>query len=113
MDAGEFSVLMDVADDAFDAEVGADGEFADAIGVLVGVGVGPEIGLELLVQTGAGDDAVGGDVNGQRGGGEETVACAEPVADDTINNKSPVDFAGRGEAFAAGKIAPLFWGDDA
>ncbi len=50
VDAGEFFVLQDVADDAVDAEVGADGEFADAVGVFVGVGVGPEVGFELLVR---------------------------------------------------------------
>ena len=49
VNAGEFLVLEDVADDALDADVGADGEFADAVGVLVGVGVGPEVGFELLV----------------------------------------------------------------
>jgi hypothetical protein len=44
VDAGKFFVLQDVADDALDAEVGADGELADAVGVFVGVGVGPEVG---------------------------------------------------------------------
>ncbi len=49
VDAGEFFVLQDVADDALDADVGADGELADAVGVFVGVGVGPEVALEVLV----------------------------------------------------------------
>ncbi len=48
VDAGKFFVLEDVADDALDAEVGADGEFADAVGVLVGVGVGPEVASSCL-----------------------------------------------------------------
>ena len=113
VDAGEFFVLQDVSDDALDAEVGADGEFADAVGVFVGVGVGPEIGFKLLVGAGAGDDAVGGDLNGERSGGEEAVAGAEPVPDYSVDDKGAVDFAGRGEAFAAGEIAPLFRGDDA
>ena len=38
----------------------------------------------------------------------DAVAGAEPVADDAIDDEGAVDFAGRGEAFAAGKIAPLF-----
>jgi len=42
VDAGELLVLKDVADDALDAEVGADGELADAVGVFIGMGVGPE-----------------------------------------------------------------------
>ena len=58
VDAGKFLILQDVADDAGDADVGADGELADAVGVFVGVGVGPEVLLELLVGAGAGDDAV-------------------------------------------------------
>ena len=58
VDAGKFFVLQDIADDAGDADVGADGELADAVGVFVGVGVGPEVLLELLVGAGAGDDAV-------------------------------------------------------
>lgn len=113
VDAGEFLILEDVADDALDAEVGADGEFADAVGVFVGVGVGPEIGFELLVVACAGHDAIGGDLNGERGGGEEAVAGAEPVPYYSVDDKGAVDFAGRGEAFAAGEIAPFLSGDDA
>ena len=97
VDAGEFFVLEEVADEAVDADVGADGEFADAVGVFVGVGVGPEVGLELRVRAGAGDDAVGGDLDGERGCGEEAVAGAEPVADDAIDDEGAVDFSGRGE----------------
>ena len=48
VDAGKFFVLQDVADDALDADVGADGEFADAVGVFVGVGVGPEVAARVV-----------------------------------------------------------------
>ena len=43
VDAGIFLVLQDLADDMLQVDVGADGEFADAVAVLVGVGVLPEI----------------------------------------------------------------------
>jgi hypothetical protein len=45
VDAGEFFVLQDVADDALDTDVGTDGELADTVGVFVGVSVGPEVAL--------------------------------------------------------------------
>jgi hypothetical protein len=113
VDAGEFFILQDVADDVIDTEVGADGEFANAVGVFVGMGVGPEVGFELLVCAGAGDDAVAGDLDREWRFGEEAVARAEPVADYTVDDKGAVDFSGRGEAFAAGEVAPFFRGDDA
>ena len=113
VDAGEFFVLKDVADDALDAEVGADGELADAVGVFVGVGVGPEVGFELLVGAGATDDAVAGNLDGERRCGQQAVARAEPVADDAVDDKGAVHFAGRGEALAAGQVAPLLRRDDA
>src|SRR5580698_6907453 len=50
------------ADDALDAEVGADGKLAHAIGVFIGVRVGPKVGLKLLVGARATGDAVGRDL---------------------------------------------------
>lgn len=94
VDAGKFLVLKNVADDAGDADVGADGEFADAIGVLVGMGVGPEIPLELVVAAGTGDDAILCDLNRQRRVLEEAVASTEPVADNTIDNEDAIHFSG-------------------
>ena len=47
VDAGELLVLQDVADDLVNPEVGADGELAYAVGVFIGVGVGPEIVAQL------------------------------------------------------------------
>jgi len=113
VDTGEFFVMQNVSDDVGDADVGADGELTDAVGVLISVRVGPEILLELLIGTGAGDDAILRDLDGERGGFEQSVARTEPVTDDTIDNKGPVNLARRGEAFAAGEIAPLFRRDDA
>jgi len=113
VDAGKFFVLENVANDAGDADVGADSELADAIGVFIGVGVGPEVALELLVGTRAGDDSVLRDLNGERCRCKQSVAGAEPVADDAIDNEGAVDFAGRGEAFTTGQVAPFLRRDDA
>ena len=49
VDAGEFFVLQDVANDAIDADVGANSEFSYSIGVFVGVGIGPKIALKGFV----------------------------------------------------------------
>jgi len=113
VDAGKFFVLQNVTDDAGNADVGADGEFAHAIGVFIGVGVGPEIPLELLVRAGAGHDAIFRDLDGEGRFADEAVACAEPIANYAIDYKGAVYFAGRGEAFTAGEIAPLLRRDDA
>ena len=42
VDAGNFFVLQDVPNDVGAGGVGADGEFADAIAVFIGAGVGGE-----------------------------------------------------------------------
>ena len=76
------------------ADVGANGEFADAVGVFVGVSVGPEVGfsscLLVLEQRRCGWR----DLDGERSCGQQTVARTEPVADDAIDNEGAVDFAG-------------------
>src|SRR6266851_1347170 len=113
VDAGEFFVLQDVADDALYADVGADGELADAVGVFVGVGVGPEVALELLIGGRHAGNAVALDVDGEGVGAEDAVAGAEEVADDAVDDEDAVDLAGCGEALAAGEVAPLFGADDA
>src|SRR5260370_31500422 len=113
VDAGKFFVLQDVADDALDADVGADGELADAVGVFVGVGVGPEVAFECLIRRRYAGDAVAFDVDGERVGPEDAVAGAEEIADDAVDDEDAVDFAGCGEAFTAGEVAPLFGADDA
>src|ERR1035438_5897607 len=49
VNAGDFLVLENVADDVMDGDVGADGEFAHAVAVLVGVAVAPELGFQFPV----------------------------------------------------------------
>ena len=66
VDAGELLVLQDVADHFLELDVGADRELADAIRVLVGVRVLPEIALELFVLAVRLDQAVVLDAKRQR-----------------------------------------------
>ena len=48
VDAGKFFVLKKDADHFGEAEVGAEGEFADAVAIFVGVAVIPEFLLEIF-----------------------------------------------------------------
>src|ERR1700679_115707 len=113
VNAGKFFVLEDVANDVIDAEIGADGELAHAIRVFIGVGVFPEVGLKLLVLALAAHDAVLANLDGERSTGQQAIARAEPVPHNAIHDKGAVHFAGRGEALAAGQIAPFLRRDDA
>ena len=49
VNAGDLFVLENVADDIMNGDVRADGEFAHAIAVFVGVAVGPEFPFEVFV----------------------------------------------------------------
>jgi len=113
MAAGDFFILEDIADDVGEGEVGADGEFADAVGIFVGVAVGPEFIAEFLVGGFGGDEAIFFDADGEWGIAEVAVFGAEVIADDAIDDEDAIDFTGRGEALAAREIAPLIGGDDA
>ena len=48
VDAGDLLVLQQDADHVAEREVGAEGQLADAVAVLVGVAVAPELLLQLL-----------------------------------------------------------------
>src|SRR4051794_4914891 len=64
--AGDLLVLKDVATDVLDGEVGADGELADAVAVLVRRGVEAKLVQQIRVGAGEMGDAVAYDVDGQR-----------------------------------------------
>ena len=110
VDAGKLFVLKDVADDATDADVGADGELAYAIGVFVGVGISPEVLLELLVGAGAGDDAVLRDVDGERGGFEEAVAAQSQSPTTPSTTNAPLTSPGEVKHSPPGRL-PHFSGE--
>ena len=62
---------------AMDADVGADGELADAVGVGVEVGVRPKVALKGFVFADDAGDAVGFDVDGEGVIAEDAVAGVE------------------------------------
>ena len=84
-----------------------------AVAVFVGVGVGPELLLQLLVVAEDFGDAIVLDADGQRLARQVLILLAEIIADDAVDHADAVDFAGRSEDFAAGKIAPFVAADDA
>ena len=102
MNAGELLVLQNIADHPLHAQVGADGELAHAVGVFVGVRIGPEILFELLIHARTADDPVARDLDGQRRCRQQPVACAEPVAHHTINHKCAVHVAWGSKTLASG-----------
>src|SRR5258708_4619753 len=113
VDAGEFLVLQDVADDAGAGEVGADGELADAVGVLVRVAILVELLKQLLVRASEAGNAVVLDLDRQRRGADVAVFLAEVIADDAIHDEAAVRIEGRGEDLAPRQVAPLGGGDEA
>src|ERR1700721_908097 len=103
-DAGEFFVLENIADDATDAEFSSDGEFSDAVGVFIGMGVGPEVGFQLLVLAFAAHDAVLANFNREWSAGKQAIAGAEPVAYNSIDHEGAFTFAGGRETPPAGQV---------
>ena len=112
VDAGELLVLQDVADEPRELDVGADREFAHAVRVLVGVGVGPERVFEILVGAGCGHQPVLLDLERERSIGEHPEARAQEVADHAVDHQRAVHLARGREDFTAGQVAPLVGADE-
>ena len=91
--------------------VEVDGKFADAVTVLIRVGVLPEVVLEFFVGALGFGDTVPFHTDGHRAGLEIAVFGAEIVADDAVNDERAVHFAGCGENLASRQVAPLFGRD--
>ncbi len=113
VDAGIFFVLQNLADHVVELDVGADGELADAVAVLVGVGVAPEILFQFAVGGMRFSQAIALHLDGQRILPQAAKLRAEPIADDAIDHECSVDLARSGEHLAAGQVAPLVGADDA
>ncbi len=101
VDAGNFFVLQDVADDAGAGGVGADGKFADAVAVFVRAGVGAKFFEQLLVVTGQRVDAVLLHLDRERRLLEVAILLAKIIADHAVNDKDAVAYS-QGEV----KISP-------
>ena len=88
-------------------DVGADGELADAVAVLVGVRCTPEVGLRAWFVEVASTRRLSSTRSVSGVSREAAVPVAQPVADDAVDDEGAVDFAGRREHLAARQVAPL------
>src|ERR1035441_7986148 len=101
VNAGDLLVLENVADDVVNGDVGADGEFAHAVAVLVGMTVAPELGFQLLVGAAGFPQAAVHHLDGQRSVAQVAVFLAEVIAHHAIylatrQNSSPTPSSPRG-----------------
>src|ERR1017187_7443516 len=76
VNAGNFFVLQDVADDIVHTNVGADGELTDAVAELVGVTVVPELALQFAVGAAGLAQTAVFHANGERGGRQVAIFLA-------------------------------------
>src|ERR1019366_8451532 len=113
VNAGDFLVLENVADYVVNGDVGADGEFAHAVAVLIGVAVAPELGFEFLVGAVGFRQAAFDHLDGQRSSVQIAVLFAQVIAHHAIDDEAAIHPFRGGEGFAAGQIAPLVGADDA
>src|SRR6266404_229105 len=112
VDAGNFFILQDVADDVGAGGVRANGEFADAIAVFVRACVSAKIFEQLFMIAAKIDNTVVFDLNRERRVMQIAVFVAEIIANHAIHHKCTVRVHRRGEDFATGKIPPFFRRDD-
>src|SRR2546423_1106131 len=87
--------------------VRADGEFPNAVAVLVRAGVGAKFVAQILVLRLQRADAIILHFDGKRAGFEITEAFTEVVAHHAINDEHAVSVHGRSENFASGQGAHL------
>ncbi len=113
VNAGDFLVLQNVADDARDSQIRADGELAHPIAVLVCARIRRKFIQQFFVRTLHVDDARLFDFNRQWRLLQIAVLGAEIIAHDTVAYKHAVDRERRREDLAAGEVAPLIGRDEA
>ena len=111
--AGKLLVLEQDADHFRKAEVGAEGQLADAVAVFVGVAVVPEFLLQILAVAMDFDQARIRNLQGERCGLQIAIFAVEVVAGGGIADKGAVDGRGRRENLAGRKIGPIARTDQA
>src|SRR5205823_14399748 len=88
-------------------DVGAEGELADAVAVLVGVAVRPELALEVAARAARGRQASACDLERQRRLLEVAVLRTEVVARRPVADEGAVDARRRREHFARRQVRPV------
>ena len=91
VDAGDFLVLQQDADHLAEPEVGAERELADAVAVLVGVAVAPEVALEIGALAAGRHQPAIADLQHERRALEVAVLAVEVVAGGAVADEHAVD----------------------
>src|SRR5450755_113563 len=113
MHARDFFILQDVADYVTHSNIGADGELAHAVAVLVSVRVAPEFVFERAIGAVRFRKPIALNADGERLALKVAVLGAEIIADHAIDHEGSVYFAGGGKDFSARQVAPGILTDDA
>src|SRR5437764_9561165 len=113
VDAGNFFVLQNVADHVGAGGVGAYGELADAVAVLIRVRVSAKFFQQLFVRALEITDAVLFDLNSQRRGLKIAVLLTEVIAHYTVHDEDAARVRRRCKNFAPGQVAPFIRRDNA
>jgi hypothetical protein len=113
VDARKFFVLEKDADHLRKAQIGAEGELADAVAVLIGVAIIPEIFFQVLAVAINGSQTGIFDRESHRRGLQVAVFAVEVVTGAGIADKSAIDGGGSRENLAGGKIGPVARADEA
>ena len=93
VDARDLLVLQQDADHLAEREVGAERQLADAVAVLVGVAVVPELALEILALAVRATQPPAGDLERQRRRAQIAVLRSEVVAGGAVADEDAVDRA--------------------
>src|ERR1700688_4150725 len=107
MDAWKFFVLQKHANHARQSEICAKGQLTDAVAVLIGVAIFPELLLQILAGTLGVNEAGFLDLQNQGRGLQVAVLAIEVIAGGGITDKSAVHGRGSGKNFTCGKIRPI------
>ena len=94
--------MQNLTDDVFQINVGADGEFADAVAVGVSVGIFPEVTLKLAVLRMGLGEPVSAHADGERIVLEIAELGTEIISDYAVNHECSVHLSRRGKDFSAG-----------
>src|ERR1700688_3574117 len=105
--AGKFFVLKKIADHLGEAQVGAEGQLADAVAVFVGVAIVPEFLVEILALAFDLPQTRALDFEDQRGALQISVLTVEVIASAGIADEGAVHSGRSREHFTSGKIGPV------
>src|SRR5580693_208159 len=105
-------VLQNLPNHVLQFDIRANRELAHAITILVGMGVAPEITLQVMVRGMSLNYAIALHPNSQRILSQTAKLGAKPITDDAINYKRPIDLARCRKDFSSRQVPPLIRADD-